>query len=95
LETVAGLHDLAHAVGLLLTEDGEGGWLAGCDVVGKGEEACRDALAEPFVERAYRRPLEDADRLQLAEAFTSGRTLGGDFESGMRAVVEIAFGATF
>jgi Protein of unknown function (DUF1588)/Protein of unknown function (DUF1592)/Protein of unknown function (DUF1585)/Protein of unknown function (DUF1595) len=85
------VHELAHAVALRVTDDRtSGSWLAGCDVAKAGEVACRDALGEPFLERAYRRPLVAEDRADMASVFAAGRELGGDFASGMRAVVQAA-----
>jgi Protein of unknown function (DUF1588)/Protein of unknown function (DUF1592)/Protein of unknown function (DUF1595)/Protein of unknown function (DUF1585) len=88
--TTVALHELAHAVALRLTTERPSVWLDGCDVAERGEEQCRDALLEPFVARAYRRPLDDEDRNELAAVFATGRQLGGDFASGARAVLEVA-----
>jgi len=85
------VNSLAHEIAKLLADDASSsGWLAGCDVALKGEAPCRDLLAEPLVERAYRRALDDDDRAELADIFAIGRQLGGDFKSGMRAIVEFA-----
>lgn len=90
-DTVKALHALAGAVAVELTEGPSAqGWLAECDVGANGEEACRDLLLGPLLERAYRRPLTAEDREELAEVFASGRKLGGDFQSGLRAVIEVA-----
>jgi Protein of unknown function (DUF1588)/Protein of unknown function (DUF1592)/Protein of unknown function (DUF1595) len=83
------VHALAHAVALRLTTDGAA-FLGGCDPGARGDDECREALLFPFVERAYRRPLEDEDREELAAVFAAGRELGGDFASGARAVIEVA-----
>lgn len=89
LDTLDKLRALNSAVAELLTaDDSAQGWLAGCDVTTMGEEACAASLGAPFLERAYRRPLTDKDREEMAAAFSAGRRLGGDFASGMRAVVE-------
>lgn len=88
--TVEGLAALARAVAQQLTNESPQGFLQGCDVATKGEAACRKALAEPLLERIYRRPLSDEDRQELVEVFDMGRDLGGDFASGMRAVIEVA-----
>lgn len=84
-------HRLAHDVAQLLTDDVAGAaWLGGCDVATRGELECRDALLEPLLERAYRRAITDEDRTELAQVFADGEQLGGNFTSGLRAVLEVA-----
>lgn len=91
LATLELVRQLASAVARRLTADtSPQGWLAECDVATVGESACVDALAAPFLERVYRRPLTEEDRANLADDFAMGKKLGGDFRSGMRAVVEVA-----
>jgi hypothetical protein len=61
--------------------------LATCDPA-TGEDACRQKFLTDYLTRAFRRPVA-ADELAAYEtAFTQGKTLGGDFASGVRAVVE-------
>ncbi len=85
------VHRLAHDVAQTLT-DGVSGETAfkGCDVVSQGEETCRDQFVTSFLEHAYRRAVTDEDHTEMNEVFATGKTLGGDFASGMRAVVEVA-----
>jgi hypothetical protein len=83
--------NLARAVAQELTSSREqGSWLADCDPTVRGEEECRKVLLEPLVERIFRRPLVDEDHAELTETFELGRELGGTFESGLRAVLEVA-----
>ncbi len=62
--------------------------LAGCDPAGIGEAACRDQFIGAFGSEAFRRPLEPSEQTVLTNMFTTGQELGGDFASGVRAVVE-------
>ena len=62
--------------------------LTGCDPAVSGEEACVQQFLGDYLARAFRRP-PDAEELSAYQAaFTQGKTLGGDFASGVRAVVE-------
>lgn len=61
----------------------------GCSPAEAGEEACRDSLLRSFLPRAYRRPPNEEDLAEMREVFSTGRALGGDFASGVRAVVEV------
>jgi Protein of unknown function (DUF1588)/Protein of unknown function (DUF1592)/Protein of unknown function (DUF1595)/Protein of unknown function (DUF1585) len=88
---VSDLHNLAHGVALLLTDPAIGATaFNACDVASLGEATCRDQFLTQFLERAYRRPVTDEDRTEMNEVFAGGKTLGGDFGSGMRAVIEVA-----
>jgi hypothetical protein len=85
------LHSLAHDLARQLTADTSSrGWLAGCDVSALGEEECREALTKPLLERAYRRPATEEDLEEMSSVFAAGKRQGGDFASGMRAIVEVA-----
>jgi hypothetical protein len=87
---VEGIHHLAHQVAeLLIDADGENA-LADCDGTSAADETCRDRFLTPFLERAYRRPVTDEDISEMNEVFATGKELGGDFASGIRAVVEVA-----
>lgn len=87
---LANIRALAQATAIELTSGkGEDSWLAGCDPSVQGEEECRRTLLEPMVERVFRRPLTDEDRGELLEVFELGKELGGNFESGLRAVLEV------
>jgi len=84
------IHQLAHQVAALLIDaEGENA-LAGCDGTSEADETCRDRFLTPFLERAYRRPVTDEDISEMNEVFATGKQLGGDFASGIRAVVEVA-----
>lgn len=52
-----------------------------------GEDACADAFIEDFGRRAFRRPLEDAQREMLWAWFEDGRADDG-FEGGVRQLVQ-------
>jgi hypothetical protein len=62
--------------------------VAGCDPATAGEEPCRQTFIADFLRRAFRRPAAEADLAAYAQTFATGKTLGGDFASGVRAVVE-------
>jgi hypothetical protein len=62
--------------------------VAGCDPVVTGEEACRQQFLSSYLLRAFRRPPSAEEITAYGGAFTQGQTLGGDFASGVRAVVE-------
>jgi hypothetical protein len=84
------IHQLAHQVAeLLIDAEGENA-LAECDGTSEADETCRDRFLTPFLERAYRRPVTDEDISEMNEVFATGKELGGDFASGIRAVVEVA-----
>ncbi len=87
---VSGYHELAHAYALKATADeATVHTLTGCDPEGDGEEACRDAFVAEFIGRLFRRP-PTADELdEFTLVFATGQELGGDFASGVRAVVEV------
>ncbi len=91
---MAGYHRLAHDLALKISRDPVAvGRLIGCDVALMGEDACRDQFIRDFVGRAFRRPVEAADQADLGQVFTTGQKLGGDFASGVRAVVEVVLEA--
>ncbi len=61
--------------------------VTGCDPA-SGEEACKQSFLSSYLTRAFRRP-PDAEELSAYDtAFNDGQTLGGDFTSGVRAVIE-------
>jgi hypothetical protein len=64
--------------------------VTGCDPAAVGEDACQQTFLGDFLTRAFRRPPAAEDLTAYATAFTAGKTLGGDFASGVRAVVERA-----
>lgn len=61
--------------------------LAGCDPA-SGADACRQKFLTDYLTRAFRRPVEAEELTSYDGTFTQGTTLGGDFASGARAVVE-------
>jgi hypothetical protein len=90
---VEGYHRLAHDFALRVTSDEETtNAFAGCDPL-DGEAACRDSFVEDFVTLAFRRPATSDELDDFSTVFESGQTLGGDFRSGVRAVVEVALEA--
>jgi hypothetical protein len=62
----------------------------GCDPAVDGEAACRQAFVREFIGRAFRRPATAEDIADFEAVFDKGQELGGDFASGVRAVVEVA-----
>jgi hypothetical protein len=87
---LAALHGWVHETAQRLSEaPAEVTALAGCTPDAPGETACRDHFIATFAARAYRRPLTDEDRSELTDVFADGQDLGGDFGSGVRAVVEV------
>jgi hypothetical protein len=61
---------------------------AGCDPAASGEAACRQHFLSDYLKRAFRRPPDADDLASYEAAFDQGKTLGGDFASGVRAVIE-------
>lgn len=64
--------------------------LSGCGQTFQDPSACRDHFVESFLKRVYRRAVTDEDRSEMTRVFMTGQRLGGDFESGERAVIEVA-----
>ena len=90
LELVDGYHKLAHDFAVAATRDAAAvAAIAGCDPAA-GEAACEQAFIRDFVPRVFRRAVAPDDATELGEVFAAGRRLGGDFASGVRAVVEVA-----
>jgi len=90
-QAVFGYHEIAHGQAVALT--GDGAALAariGCDPSITGEAACLQGLLDRVVARLFRRPLEPEDVTDFNDVFAQGRTLGGTFASGARAVLEVA-----
>ena len=61
-----------------------------CDPGMLGETVCAQRFVAAFVPAVFRRPLAPEDADDFAGVFAKGRALGGDFASGIRAVVEVA-----
>ena len=90
LELVDGYHKLAHDFAVAATRDAAAvAAIAGCDPAA-GEAACEQAFIRDFVPRVFRRAVAPDDAAEFGEVFAAGRRLGGDFASGVRAVVEVA-----
>lgn len=88
---VEALHALAHDVALKLSQDAAAiRGISGCDPSDAGEQECQAQFLTSFLSRAYRRPVTDEDRAEMDAVFAEGQKLGGDFASGVRAVVEVA-----
>lgn len=64
--------------------------LIGCDPAMDGEAACRQTFISEFIGRAFRRPATASDIADFEAVFDNGHKLGGNFASGVRAVVEVA-----
>lgn len=89
-----GYHRLAHDFALRVTSDPALlVTLLGCDPEAEGEDTCRDRLIQDLVARIFRRPLEPTDVTDFEDVFATGVALGGDFASGVRAVLEVALQA--
>jgi hypothetical protein len=62
--------------------------VAGCDPASGGEDACRQAFLAGYLARAFRRPPVAEESTSYEATFAQGKMLGGDFASGVRAVIE-------
>ncbi len=81
--------DLAHRVAQQLAGDpARLKLLIGCDV--EDEKACRSALIDFVLRRLFRGLASAETEAELDALFEQGQTLGGDFASGIRAVLEVA-----
>lgn len=88
---VAQMHDLARDVALTLSRDAKAvRAFSGCDPQTSGNATCATSFIDEFLPRAYRRPVTAEDQAAMKAVFTEGERLGGDFASGVRAVVEVA-----
>jgi hypothetical protein len=89
VDMVSALHENAHLLALELTASAKPmAALTGCQE-NDDSAACRDSFIQSFGARAYRRPLTGDDTADLRAWFDAGGKLGGDFASGVRAVVEV------
>jgi hypothetical protein len=85
------LHEMAHAVGQELSGNPQAVQaISGCDPLTSGEAACSASFIEALLPRAYRRPATREEQDEMKAVFAEGERLGGDFASGVRAVVEVA-----
>jgi hypothetical protein len=91
---IGALHALAHDVALRLSQDSAAiKSISGCDVLVSGDATCAAKFLDQFLRRAYRRAVTDEDKDEMNAVFADGQKLGGDFASGVRAVVEVALQA--
>jgi Protein of unknown function (DUF1592)/Protein of unknown function (DUF1588)/Protein of unknown function (DUF1595)/Protein of unknown function (DUF1587)/Protein of unknown function (DUF1585) len=66
--------------------------LLACDPARDGEATCLDRFLDGFGKRAWRRPLDAAERTNLKQAFTEGKGQGtnvGSFADGLQSVVQV------
>jgi hypothetical protein len=83
-------HTLAHDLALRFSQNSPTlQALSQCDPAKAGEATCRAQFLERFLARAYRRAVTDEDIAEMTPVFADGQKLGGDFSSGVRAVVEV------
>jgi len=88
---VATVHTVAHDAALKLSQDETLlRSVTGCDWHTDSSDKCRDQFLERFLPRVYRRALVAEDRDEMTAVFQTGVKLGGDFASGVRAVIEVA-----
>jgi hypothetical protein len=90
-DQIAAAHAVAHDAALKLSRDET--LLLGvtdCDWHTHSSDECRDRFLERFLPRVYRRALVAEDRDEMTAVFQTGVKLGGDFPSGVRAVIEVA-----
>jgi hypothetical protein len=69
------------------TVAGKMGSFLDCDVAKDGEAACLERFLDGFGKRAWRRPLDAAERADLQRVFAAGR--GASFAEGIEAVVRV------
>lgn len=66
---------------------------AGCNPTSMGEAACSAKFIADFLGRAFRRPATSEDLTAYQVTFDRGREIGGDFATGVRAVIARALQA--
>ncbi len=90
-ELVEGYAKLARDFAESVTADDEATKnFIGCDPNDESEAICRDRFLTAFVTKAFRRPFSTQDDEEFTSVFATGQTLGQNFRSGVRAVVEVA-----
>ncbi|MEP7051019.1 MAG: DUF1588 domain-containing protein [Pseudomonadota bacterium] len=88
---IEAVHAVAHEAALKLSQDETLlQSVTGCDWHTGSSDDCRDTFLGRFLPRVYRRALVAEDRDEMTAVFQNGMKLGGDFASGVRAVVEVA-----
>jgi hypothetical protein len=84
-------HTIAHRFAVDATKDAAAvAALTSCDFKAMGEDACQKKLLDGLVSRLFRRPLDADDVADFGAIYKLGREQGGDFASGVRAVMEVA-----
>ncbi|HEX2875464.1 MAG TPA: DUF1588 domain-containing protein [Polyangiaceae bacterium] len=84
-------HALAHQLALRFSQNSQALQdLSPCDPATSGEATCQAQFLQRFLARAYRRAVTDEDIAEMTAVFAEGQKLGGNFASGVRAVVEVA-----
>jgi hypothetical protein len=63
--------------------------LLACDAV-TAKDTCRERLMTELLPVIFRGPLQPQVQAEMEAVFETGEALGGDFESGVRAVIEVA-----
>lgn len=87
---VAGHADFVHGLAKSVTDDAAGlGNLLGCDVVAAPAK-CQAKLFDFVIARLFRGRQSMETVPELQQVFDSGQQLGGNFQSGARAVLEVA-----
>jgi hypothetical protein len=86
--TLDAYHRVAHEVALAASNPVGLPGVTGC-APAADEAPCRDQFLERWLELAYRRPVSESELVEMQQVFATGRELGGDFASGVRAVVEV------
>jgi hypothetical protein len=81
---------LARELASTLSEPSVLARLSGCDVAVQGEGACRAALRDFVLARLFRGLADASSGAELETVFDSGVKLGGGFQSGARAMLEVA-----
>jgi hypothetical protein len=88
---VDGYHSIFHELAFKVTRDAAAASsLTGCDPSQIGEDECKRTFINGFIPKAFRRALAAVDFADFDAVFTNGQKLGGDFASGVRAVIEVA-----
>jgi hypothetical protein len=86
-----GHHDYAHDFALRATaDDAKVRSIIACDVAAEGEAVCRQRFLEHVVSAVFRQTVEPGTVAELDDVFAAGQELGGNFASGVRAVLEVA-----
>jgi hypothetical protein len=83
------MHDIAHATALaIVTDETRLAVVLDC-VPALGAEGCQAHFVERFLRQAFRRPATPQELSEMGDVFQRGQELGGNFDSGVRAVIEV------